>query len=65
MNGRITNLSGIELGVGPRGEYYLFVTSETLQESTMIPLQASDPAHSHRKVLDAWIDEQLKNQKAK
>ena len=59
----IKELTGIVLGTGPRGDYYLFVTSETLHETTMIPLQASHPTHSHRKILDAWIDEQLKKQR--
>jgi hypothetical protein len=64
MKERIRNLSGIELGVGPRGEYYLFITSETLQEKTVIPLQASHASNSHRQILDAWIEEQLKTQSA-
>jgi len=62
MKERIKNLSGVELGIGPRGEYYLFVTSETLQEGTMIPLQASSVNHPHRKVLEAWVKEQLARQ---
>ena len=62
MKERITDLSGIELGIGPRDLYYLFVKSETLQESTMIPLQASYVDHPHRKVLEAWIKEQLDRQ---
>jgi hypothetical protein len=65
MNERITDLSGIELGVGPRGEYYLFVTSETLQKSTMIDLEGSTPQTTKRKVLDAWVKEQLKKQRPK
>ncbi len=62
MKERIKNLSGVELGIGPRGEYYLFITSETLQESTMLRLQGSTPQTAERKVLDAWIAEQLKKQ---
>jgi hypothetical protein len=63
MKERIENLRGIELGLGPRGEYYLFFTSTRLNQTAMIALQASNEHHSDRKVLDAWIEEQRDSQK--
>jgi hypothetical protein len=65
MTERIKDLSGIELGIGPRGDYYLFVTSTTLKQETMIPLQASHIDHSHRQILEAWLKEQLAKQRVK
>jgi len=55
----ITNLTNIYIGVGPRNEYYLFVRSDTLDDGTMIPLQASSVGSHHRKVLEAWVKEQM------
>jgi hypothetical protein len=65
MKERIKNLSGIELGLGPDGEYYLFFTSLTLDQGTRLRLQGSTPQTTERKVLDAWIEEQLNNRTAR
>jgi hypothetical protein len=45
MSERIKNLSGVELGLGPDGGYYLFFTSTALAQETRLRLQGSTPAN--------------------
>ena len=65
MNDRIKNLSGVELGLGSDGEYYLFFNSTALGQEARLRLQGSTPQTTERGVLDAWIEEQLEKQRAR